>query len=168
MNAFNWVSRKAKASSSSRLTMTTGMEALFLETQLQASLFSFAGVVGKGSYLIRFESDASMYYLFPGREYRYMELFGGNRMLVRRAVHEEIRWRALAHFGEDTAFIRDCLVNSVPMYSADGYHFVIRRFAPRDHTWKIGKTELLATHQGVRLPEVQPVCTTSTRSPSRE
>ena len=124
---------------------------LFLETQLQASLFSFAGVVGKGSYLIRFEADASMYYLFPGREYRYMELFGGNRMLVRRAVHEEIRWRALP-FGEDTAFIRDCLVNSVPMYSADGYHFVIRRFAPRDHTWKIGKTELLATHQGVRLP----------------
>lgn len=126
---------------------------LFLETQLQASVFSFAGVVGKGSYLIRFESDASMYYLFPGREYRYMELFGGNRMLVRRAVHEEISWRALAH-GEDTAFIRDCLVNSVPMYSADGYHFVIRRFEPRDHTWKIGKTELLATHHGVRLPEV--------------
>ena len=125
---------------------------LFLETQLQASLFSFAGVVGKGSYVIRFESDSSMYYLFPGREYRYMELFGGNRMLVRREVHEEIGWRALDH-GEDTAFIRDCLVNSVPMYSADGYHFVIRRGIPSQHTWQISKSELLATHQGVRLAD---------------
>ena len=125
---------------------------LFLETQLQACEFSFAGVVGKGSHVVRFEADASMYYFFPGREYRYMELFGGNRLLVRREVHEEINWRAL-DYGEDTAFIRDCLVNSVPMYSADGYHCVTRRAAPSEHTWQVSQAELLATHRHWRLPD---------------
>ena len=122
-----------------------------IENQMIAMRFSNAGVVGKNTIPIHFGRSREMFGMSPGREFCFMELHGGARFLVRRAVHREIPWRPLP-VGEDTAFVRDCLTNSVPMYSADRFHFVCHRGAPKHHTWQASRETIFARSEWVVYP----------------
>jgi hypothetical protein len=109
--------------------------ARLLEDLMMGFDYTRAGLVGKSTFAVRFENDDSMYLLNPGFEFRYGPPNCGAALAARREVFEALSFRPV-RVGEDTRFIEDCMVRSIPALCESRFGYVYRRFEQRHHTWK--------------------------------
>jgi Glycosyl transferase family 2 len=105
----------------------------YVEDLALAMRFSEAGLVGKGAHLVHLEERGRMVLVDPEDEHCYRKLRGGGRLMLRREILDEVRWRPMRQM-VDLAFIDDCEARGVPMLAADRFHFVRVRGRAGAHT----------------------------------
>lgn len=115
----------------------------YLRDQLNALDYSGADVVGKQAHHMYLEAHDLTIVRFPEREHRYTDFVMGPTIMTRHEVALANPFRDVPR-GEDTAFLRDVVVNGGSVYSCDRFGFVQMRHATATHTWEASSAELLA------------------------
>lgn len=111
---------------------------------------SKADIVGKRACLIYLEASSRLILRYPKEQNRWVVQVAGATLLCRKSVFAKVRFHAVS-VGETVGFLRRCKRKGLRVYSADSYHYVVRRRASkRKHTWKISDRRLVA--QSIRVP----------------
>lgn len=113
----------------------------YLHDLLNVFAYADAGVTGKWAHYAYLSATDATILRFPHAEHRYTRLVQGGTIVGRADL---VRFAELPR-GIDTAFLRKCERDGVPVYSADRFNYVsVRSHDPSDHTWTIKDDELLS------------------------
>jgi glycosyltransferase involved in cell wall biosynthesis len=106
----------------------------YLGDLLIAHGYASAAIVGKHSYVARFEPDGTHVLRFPGKELCYTStLAGGTLVIDREQVPTGVRFPDRTT-GEDTGFLDACQRGGAAVFATDRFNYIQRRGT--DNTWQ--------------------------------
>lgn len=121
----------------------------YLAASMSAFSQTHAGVVGKCSIYVYFESRNLLAIAIPDGDNRYSQGVAGATMVVRKSVFDRVRFPS-RNQGEDNGFMEECVRQGIPIYSTDRFNYVyIRRSDRESHTWQVEEEEYLRYCQPV-------------------
>jgi len=116
----------------------------YLGDSLLPFTYTDAAIVGKWSYLFRFTDDEGLYLRRPSFSHCYSHFVSGATLVVKKSVHDHVRFDESLSRGADSAFLRAAARIGSLVYSADPFNFVVTRHAEgHGHTWTLDREKLL-------------------------
>ncbi|KXY30288.1 hypothetical protein AT269_09425 [Bacillus cereus] len=116
----------------------------YISSSIKYLITSGADLVGKRTTFMYFEEEQALTIHKPGKEKQFVSQgLKGATLLFKREIGLNISFPTL-NLGEDTYFIRKCILNNMKVYSSDRYNYVcIRKADENHHTWRIDNQNLL-------------------------
>ncbi|MGL4739231.1 MAG: glycosyltransferase family protein, partial [Sarcina sp.] len=112
--------------------------------------YSEADVVGKKSIYIYYEGSNTLELKYANTEYRYSDFISGATLVFKKTVFEKVQLES-RNLGEDTAFINNCKLLGMKLYSADRFNYIAyRRIDKNSHTWKVSDEALKSKSEVIK------------------
>lgn len=109
----------------------------YLNEAVNAIISTKAGVVGKSKYYAYFEGIERIGIRKGGSENKYTNYIHGPTLVMKRSIISKYKFKNMSH-GADQRFLKDCLKNSIKVYSTSSKNFIYNRHTSlKYHTWKI-------------------------------
>jgi len=96
----------------------------YLKDLMNAFKYTYAGVVGKCTSYIYYESSKILAIRFPNMENRYVKHLTNSTMVIKRDVFNRVRFSDVLSIGQEMQFLKDCISKGIKIYASDRFNHI--------------------------------------------